>query len=499
MSGAFYFQESQMIKNITIENFKAFGKAETIDFANLTLYSGLNSSGKSSIYQALLLLSQSHGKTRVINGTEIPILVINGEKLQIGKKDELLHNPQNKEVKFHILWNDESTLALEFILTSEDNKDHEDFLLKKMRVTYPNEREYELNLNLNSKKWQIKATSVLEFQPVMLGRIFDAHLREIDGAKSEEIYRSTVVFEEIEIVNFIGYELFSFYIKLEDVVNCVSESRKDKFSVDRIKELYRKEEGKDFTDRLVTLTNNFKFSPTNRFILEGLVDIPPFRGLPRRFYMEGLHANPLLKLSRNKDEKISFRFDYEKNKAVEGTLQNALKYWVSDFFKFADDIEVKELIPDYTSEILLVFKNKKIPINNMGFGISQILPVIFNLLQGENSNLYIVDEPEIHLHPEVQSKLADFFVQMALLNKNIILETHSEYLINRLIFLSIKHSQANKNLKMYWVEKGEEGSSAREIKYDEFGYLISPPEGFLTVTESTTSEINSFRLSKITK
>src|SRR5690606_25545383 len=85
----------------------------------------------------------------------------------------------------------------------------------------------------------------------------------------------------------------------------------------------------------------------------------------------------------------------------------------------------------------ILVKNKKdgmwSSITDVGFGISQFLPIIVADLQlGKNSTLFVA-QPEIHLHPKIQAQFADYIInRVKEENKFYIIETHSEYLINRL-------------------------------------------------------------------
>ena len=71
-------------------------------------------------------------------------------------------------------------------------------------------------------------------------------------------------------------------------------------------------------------------------------------------------------------------------------------------------------------------------LTHVGVGVSQVLPiVVMCLLTGRDTTL-VLEQPELHLNPKVQTRLADFFLSMAMLQKQCLIETHSEYLINRL-------------------------------------------------------------------
>jgi predicted ATPase len=166
-------------------------------------------------------------------------------------------------------------------------------------------------------------------------------------------------------------------------------------------------------------------------------------------------------------------------------------------FQIAEAVNVKETIPSLATEIILSIDGKDVPINNVGFGISQLIPVVFSILNSDDEQLCIVDEPEIHLHPSLQSKLADFFMHMALIGKRIAIETHSEYLIDKLIFLKLKHNIDDDKINLIWVKKDEKGAYIEDLKYDDLGYIINPPDGFLSEKKKLVEELSKIRLTKL--
>jgi predicted ATPase len=101
------------------------------------------------------------------------------------------------------------------------------------------------------------------------------------------------------------------------------------------------------------------------------------------------------------------------------------------------------------------------------------------LLADADSTL-VFEQPELHLHPKVQTLLGDFFLSMALCNKQCIVETHSEYLIDRLRFriASAEKEPLTDNAKIYFVEKPGPNSTFREVKINEYGAIVDWPDGF---------------------
>jgi predicted ATPase len=180
-----------------------------------------------------------------------------------------------------------------------------------------------------------------------------------------------------------------------------------------------------------------------------------------------------------------------------GTLKEAVNYWIVEHFCLADEVILEEPIPELASEMFLRFGDKRVPINNVGFGTSQIIPVIYEILSNISSMLCFVDEPEIHLHPSAQSKLADFFFQMGLLGKKVFVETHSEYLIDKAIFLKLKSQQLSPQMKMVWVKKDSNDSFIEEIIHDNLGFIINAPEGFLSEKNNLSAQMSEMRFKSI--
>ncbi|WP_025770955.1 DUF3696 domain-containing protein [Thioalkalivibrio sp. HK1] len=130
-------------------------------------------------------------------------------------------------------------------------------------------------------------------------------------------------------------------------------------------------------------------------------------------------------------------------------------------------------------------------LTHVGVGVSQVLPIlVMGLLSKEDTTL-IFEQPELHLHPLVQTRLADFFISIALLNRQCIVETHSEHLINRIRFrvaaASVEQPLTDIS-KIYFVEKKERTSRFKEVVINEYGAVQNWPVGFFD--ESTIEAEN---------
>ncbi len=131
-------------------------------------------------------------------------------------------------------------------------------------------------------------------------------------------------------------------------------------------------------------------------------------------------------------------------------------------------------------------------LTHVGVGVSQVLPILVMCLLAEPDTTLVFEQPELHLHPKVQTLLGDFFLSMGLLGKQCVLETHSEYLINRLRFRAAaekEKSEFAKAMKMYFVEKQGDTSIFRPVVVNEFGAIPDWPEGFFDQSQSEAEQI----------
>jgi len=137
-------------------------------------------------------------------------------------------------------------------------------------------------------------------------------------------------------------------------------------------------------------------------------------------------------------------------------------------------------------------------LTNVGVGVSQVLPILVLSLLAEPNSTLIFEQPELHLHPRVQTRLADFFLSMISLKKQCIVETHSVNLINRLRYLSAisDNDEVSKDVVIYFVEKEKGNSNFRKIKINKYGVIEDWPKGFFDESEELSTEILKASIAK---
>ena len=186
-----------------------------------------------------------------------------------------------------------------------------------------------------------------------------------------------------------------------------------------------------------------------------------------------------------------FKSPSVERRLVTRRLEAAVVDWLQ-YLGIASSVESKDM-GKFGHELKVALPNSegKHDLTHVGVGVSQVLPILVMCLLAEADSTLVFEQPELHLHPKVQTLLGDFFLSMALCNKQCIVETHSEYLIDRLRFriASAEKEPLTDNAKIYFVEKPGPNSTFREVKINEYGAIVDWPDGFFDQSQRQAEEI----------
>ena len=346
---------------------------------------------------------------------------------------------------------------------------------------------------------------------------------EMKGSALEEI-RNALKERKIEVSQ-LGDD-----IQLEDEINAIIELReafKDKyknFIPDRVASLFArfpKRKQSIFNTQLCIMTNyptedgntadygdiydrDFReesnlsmrevvtclCSPLPPF-LEGLVYLGPLRSQPERHYEFGGDTTDYVGQSGEYLPSILFE-DQELVKQINSDLERlGVKYQVK-----LDELQYEDKSSSNVFSLRLIDKaGVDASLRDVGFGISQVLPIIVQSRLSEKKTL-LIEQPEIHLHPAHQAELGDLFIRSALgeQKNTLLLETHGENLILR-ILRRIRETTDNElpeglppirpdDVAILYVQPGENGAQVIEIPVTEDGdFARSWPQGFFEERE----------------
>jgi hypothetical protein len=163
------------------------------------------------------------------------------------------------------------------------------------------------------------------------------------------------------------------------------------------------------------------------------------------------------------------------------TLEQVVAYWLRELH-LVHSFHVRPITRNSNLYQVYIRQSVNAPdvlITDVGFGVSQILPVLVLCYYVPEGSTILLEQPEIHLHPAVQSGLADVLIDaMKTRHVQIILESHSEHLLRRLQRRIAEERLAASDVSLYFANLRSEGSSLTELTMDMFGNISNWPDGF---------------------
>ena len=197
----------------------------------------------------------------------------------------------------------------------------------------------------------------------------------------------------------------------------------------------------------------------------------------------------------------------------EGIITVKTKTYLEHLSDWLNYIGIADEIKIHDNDIFVYQDKNKLQLENVGVGVSQVLPVllsaminvestdhsIFGVLQ-QNEDILLIEQPSLHLHPSAQAQLGDFFIAAALgNNKSIFLESHSEHIVNRVktrkVELENKHPES---LKVFFASKENSKTSIVEMKIASDGsYDVEDyPDGFFDEAQKEAYKLYEKNLDK---
>ena len=171
--------------------------------------------------------------------------------------------------------------------------------------------------------------------------------------------------------------------------------------------------------------------------------INPLRAYPRRYYFQEEINNSV---SINTVDLVQL-IDIFKEKTE---IKRSVNSWFKKFNLNIDIAQLEEVI----HKIRVYHHGLPLDLTDVGFGISQVLPIIAQCYLAKTNSITFIEEPEIHLHPKMQADLADLFIETYKTvngNKNFVIETHSEYFLKRLRRRISENEISSDDVVIYFV------------------------------------------------
>lgn len=220
----------------------------------------------------------------------------------------------------------------------------------------------------------------------------------------------------------------------------------------------------------------------DRFIpqLQGLIHLPGLRGNPQRTYakratgplfpgtFENYHASIISQWQSKNDPRLR-----QLSKALEDV---GLTWKVQA--KPVDDTQV-ELRVGRLPHSRSVENHDLVNIADVGFGVSQTLPVLVALIVAEPGQVVYLEQPELHLHPRAQRRLAHVLADAANRGVTVVAETHSSLLLREVQTIVATGELSTDRVKLHWFQRQEDGRTVvTPADLDENGAYGDWPEDF---------------------
>lgn len=190
-------------------------------------------------------------------------------------------------------------------------------------------------------------------------------------------------------------------------------------------------------------------------------------------------------------------FDFEKSHPVDKglimlndseTLSSHLNYWLSYILGIKFEMQTEKINP---TKVKVVYKSddlSNLAPQQLGVGVSYLVKTLIMCLRSKRGDVLMIENPELHLHPAAQARMADFFAYIVNGGIQVLLETHCEHLIDKLQYLIYKNILKNDQAVVYY--KGGITELFETICFTETGkFNKSFPVGFFDATLNELLEI----------
>ena len=413
-----------MITHIRMKNFKSWKDSSEVKLAPLTGFFGTNSSGKSSLLQMLLLLKQTVERS---NLEEVIFFGDEHSLVNLGNFREVIHGHKEEE-----------SLDLEFGYK----------LRSSLTIEVPNE--------------------AIDIESL----IFDISIRERNRRPVVENICYTVGIEA-------NHKIIWRYDRIH--YRNLQNPRLNRDGILGIKSFYGSPE-----PGLVWAAKAMQeLSSTFEKLFPRVYYLGPTRVEPQRYYQWGGGHPQHIRQWGNQTIHALLSARVRKLKTLhkeeEVPIEDRVSEWLREMelaHSFTLDWKTQSSI-EYEVRIQKSPTSAAVTLVDMGYGLGQFLPVLVLCYYAPEGSTLILEQPGIHLHPKVQSQLADLLIEVITeRNLQILVESHSEHLLNRLQRRVAEERITADQTALYFCRNDEGVSNIDRLKMDEFGNITNWPENF---------------------
>jgi len=167
--------------------------------------------------------------------------------------------------------------------------------------------------------------------------------------------------------------------------------------------------------------------------------------------------------------------------ATHPEVRKSVAFWLRRL-KLIDSFRIDPIAPnrkDYEIRLKKTGTSAEVLLPDVGFGVSQVLPVLVLCNYVPEGWTIILEQPELHLHPAAQSELADLLIEVVQERKvQVILESHSEHLLRRLQRRIAEEKFRASDAALYFCEMHNGESKATPLEITDDGFIKNWPKDF---------------------
>ena len=418
-----------MFTHIRVQNFKSWKDSGKVELAPLTGFFGTNSSGKSSLLQMLLLLKQTAERPDV---EEVIFFGDENSFVNLGDFHEVVHGHKA-----------EKQLELEFGSTLKEP-------LEIRLFPKPNSRD--------NRSILLGSSNSLNFRSAIRAKEGKLNIEDLRYQGSQYTLEKVPYSNDISLS---GYQIG----KITNVKNCY---------------------GMPLSGQSRFVQSVQQFSSAFENLFAHVYYLGPTRVSPKRHYRwERSHPENIGQSGEDMiDSLLSARVDQIRTpyKGKNVPIEERISAWIQEMelaYSFSLDRIGTQGNWNYEIRIQKSPDNAKVTLVDMGYGLAQFLPVLVHCYYAPEGSTLILEQPGMHLHPKVQSQLADLLIEVVTERSlQILVESHSEHLLTRLQLRIAEQQIAAKDTALYFCENDNGVSNIKPLDVDELGNIKNWPKNF---------------------
>lgn len=478
-----------MLNGISCKNFKSLKNLNDIEIKPITILCGSNSCGKSSMLESILLLKQTVRNMNSANG-----IVFNGDYMHLGDFENV--------VFAHNLKNDIEMTYSFIVNTSNRRVQRVLFMLFELGDIYRPLRErddaFRCNLKVSVTISKFEKGNYIKKYRVDLSKGEKNAFLELEYDQRQEINRNASFVKNYFLTCNMAPIVRRPYRDRYERRIIISKDNRLKCRVNfnglfpSASTVYSSVSFSGNRDRYIPSDISELLDATQialSEICQNISYLGPLREAPARRYfyddvvndigIKGENAAYLLLNEGNTRGKYQLPEGHTENMTLQEAAQCWLEYMGIQGLKVNNDKDIYRVVLSDTNT-----KSVLVNIADVGFGISQVFPIILEGLRMPEDSTLVLEQPEIHLHPKLQMQLSDYMIAMARQDKGFVVETHSDHIINRLVRRIVEDETGRlaDMIQIYFVTPTPVGAQFQSVEIDDTRGIVNWPDGFFDQT-----------------